>query len=86
MRIPPLLTDFIHDRVCKPNCEKMLTLPIRPCKEKQYRIEKRHAEDGYMPFFVFGKNRIRISEHFESSEKTLPELVEETIQNVAGKR
>ena len=28
MRIPPLLTDFIHDRVCKPNCEKMLTLPI----------------------------------------------------------
>ena len=27
MRIPPLLTDFIHDRVCKPNCEKMLTLP-----------------------------------------------------------
>ena len=44
------------------------------------------SEDGYMPFFVFGKNRIRISEHFESSEKTLPELVEETIQNVAGKR
>ena len=31
-------------------------------------------------------HRIRISEHFESSEKTLPELVEETIQNVAGKR
>lgn len=28
MRIPPLLTDFIHDRVCKPNCEKMLTLPF----------------------------------------------------------
>ena len=24
------------------------------------------SEDGYMPFFVFGKNRIRISEHFES--------------------
>ena len=31
------------------------------------------SEDGYMPFFVFGKNRIRISEHFESSEKTLQE-------------
>ena len=30
MRIPPLLTDFIHDRVCKPNCEKMLTLPFLP--------------------------------------------------------
>lgn len=43
-------------------------------------------EDGCMPFFVFGKNRVRISEHFESSGKTLPELVEETIQNVAGKR
>ena len=35
MRIPPLLTDFIHDRVCKPNCEKMLTLP---CKIEQIKL------------------------------------------------
>ena len=28
MRTPPLLADFIHHRVCKPICEKYLTLPI----------------------------------------------------------
>ena len=27
MRMPPLLADFIHNRVCKPICEKLLTLP-----------------------------------------------------------
>ena len=25
--MPPLLADFIHNRVCKPICEKLLTLP-----------------------------------------------------------
>lgn len=29
MRTPPLLADFIHHRVCKPICEKLLTLPGR---------------------------------------------------------
>ena len=28
MRMPPLPADFIHSRVCKPICEKYLTLPI----------------------------------------------------------
>ncbi len=27
MRTPPLLADFIHTRVCKPICEKLLTVP-----------------------------------------------------------
>ena len=27
--MPPLLADFIHPRVCKPICEKSLTLPLR---------------------------------------------------------
>ena len=27
MRMPPLLADFIHPGVCKPICEKFLTLP-----------------------------------------------------------
>ena len=27
MRTSPLLADFIHHRVCKPICEKLLTLP-----------------------------------------------------------
>ena len=27
MRTPPLLADFIQSRVCKPKCEKLLTLP-----------------------------------------------------------
>ena len=26
--MPPLLADFIHHRVCKPICEKLLTLPL----------------------------------------------------------
>ena len=26
--MPPLLADFTHARVCKPFCEKFLTLPI----------------------------------------------------------
>ena len=28
MRIPPLLADFTHARVCKAFCEKYLTLPF----------------------------------------------------------
>ena len=28
MRTPPLLANFIHHRVCKPICEKLLTLPV----------------------------------------------------------
>ena len=28
MRIPPSLADFIYARVCKPKCEKLLTLPF----------------------------------------------------------
>ena len=28
MRMPPLPADFIHSRVCKPICEKYLTLPL----------------------------------------------------------
>ena len=27
MKMPPLLADFTHTRVCKPFCEKSLTLP-----------------------------------------------------------
>ena len=27
MRMPPLLADFIHARVCKSKCEKFLTVP-----------------------------------------------------------
>ena len=30
MRTPPLLADFTHTRVCKPFCEKYLTLPKEP--------------------------------------------------------
>ena len=28
MRTPPLLANFIYDRVCKLKCEKFLTLPV----------------------------------------------------------
>ena len=28
MRMPPLLADFIYNRVCELKCEKFLTLPL----------------------------------------------------------
>ena len=34
MRIPPLPADFTHARVCKPFCEKYLTLP----RERVHRL------------------------------------------------
>lgn len=37
------------------------------------------APDGTQ-FFVFGKNRIKISEHFPSNGKQVNELVEELIR------
>lgn len=43
------------------------------------------SEEGCMPFFVFGKNRIKISEHFKTDGKTLPELVEEAMQSAIKK-
>ena len=54
MRIPPLLTDFIHDRVCKPNCEKMLTLP-KECTShtKQQRLFRSHTFPGQ----IFGAKK-----------------------------
>ncbi len=36
MRTPPLLADFIHHRVCKPICEKLLTLPS--CNPAVYEV------------------------------------------------
>ena len=42
MRTPPLLADFTHTRVCKPFCEKYLTLPR---DERHYEnMEKREAK------------------------------------------
>ena len=29
MRMPPLLADFIHNRVCELKCEKFLTRPLQ---------------------------------------------------------
>ena len=36
MRMPPLLADFIHPRVCKPICAKLLTLPFGERWDKKY--------------------------------------------------
>lgn len=32
----PLLADFIHVRICKQKCEKLLTLPDTNCKNDDY--------------------------------------------------
>ena len=37
MRTSPLLADFIHHRVCKPICEKLLTLPAQRLKQLSQR-------------------------------------------------
>lgn len=47
--MPPLLADFIHNRVCKPICEKLLTLPCTPLGVKKAVIpvySKRPNENG----------------------------------------
>ena len=36
--MPPLLADFTHARVCKPFCEKFLTLP---CKNPSFSLYNR---------------------------------------------
>ena len=38
MRTPPLLADFIHHRVCKPICEKLLTLPLKLKADEEYDV------------------------------------------------
>ena len=38
--MPPLLADFIHPRVCKPICEKSLTLPAIMVLEQGRIIER----------------------------------------------
>ena len=44
--MPPLLADFIHPRVCKPICEKSLTLPV--CK-----LRNRILADTGIDFFQY---------------------------------
>ena len=50
MRTPPLLADFIHHRVCKPICEKLLTLPERDRACKQFCVKflplPKHEKDN----------------------------------------
>ena len=40
MRTSPLPADFIHHRVCKPICEKLLTLPA-----KEALLQKRSIQE-----------------------------------------
>ena len=43
MRMPPLLADFIYNRVCKLKCEKFLTRP----KYTEKRRENKHASHNF---------------------------------------
>ena len=40
MRMPPLLADFIHNRVCELKCEKFLTRPLPKVKDLQAEYAK----------------------------------------------
>lgn len=42
------------------------------------------GEDGAQ-YFICGKSRIKVSEHFASEGKPLSELLEDVIQHTAGK-
>lgn len=48
MRTPPLLADFIHHRVCKPICEKLLTLPEQGLAFLESEISFKNMETTYV--------------------------------------
>ena len=56
MRTPPLLADFIHHRVCKPICEKLLTLPRFDLeqfnRDRAYESRRRPLETACGSFYV----------------------------------
>lgn len=56
MRTPPLLADFILSRVCKPFCEKSLTLPPGQVFDKERLYESAWGLDG------IGNNSV-VAEH-----------------------
>ena len=63
MRMPPLLADFIYNRVCELKCEKFLT---RPCpaksygKQKGYRLWKRYPFNNFSSHNYFARLFSRI--------------------------
>ena len=61
--MPPLLADFIHNRVCKPICAKLLTLPCFPSPETKMPADLKdqlaflfaHKENALLRFYKYNK-------------------------------
>ena len=56
--MPPLLADFTHARVCKPFCEKFLTLPTR-IGVKYFLYQHRDTASVIPNLFVFSWETIK---------------------------
>ena len=55
MRTPPLLADFTHTRVCKPFCEKSLTLPSAHLSRLSYRYRSADCTAADNPGYTHGQ-------------------------------
>ena len=65
MRTPPLPADFTHARVCKPFCEKYLTLP---------KMEKLFALEAIQKGRDFGEVLQMWRESWETAKKTVEKM------------
>ncbi len=69
--MPPLLADFIHPGVCKPICEKSLTLPVDQSPQFTFNFERvdtisnQHKEAPFLLIYtgkkgVFSNSTIQV--------------------------
>ena len=65
MRMPLLLADFIHHRVCEPICEKSLTLPGMTLPEAI-------AARRFLGIFSLHRNRADMISCFLSFKSSVP--------------
>ena len=78
MRTPPLLADFIHHRVCKPICEKLLTLPIILPLGKKRSPTIGHSGGGVHFLLLINLLRIAFSRVISSVDKSASSVLELT--------
>ena len=67
MRMPPLLADFIYNRVCKLKCEKFLTRP-RPAVGNDY-LDAALSTNSFLGYEVL-EDTVSLDGEIASSEQT----------------
>ena len=79
MRMPLLLADFIHSRVCKPKCEKFLT---RPTIQTADTTPAKAPEDTPALVKKIGKTTYRVRVHFsQTSTETMSDKIKRMLKN-----